>query len=250
MTLNIIKNGATMRPPRIFIYGGAGQGKSTVASQSRKPIFIPTEDGLGQIECDSFPVAKSFQDVTNALNALKTEKHEYRTVVIDTVDWLEKIIWNDICKEYGVKDINSIGKGFGKGYALALTWWEKVRMSLQELHQKCMAVIFISHTQTTPIRTPETEEPILQYAPKIQTKAKDLICEWCDAVLFITRRFGSIKGEKAGGELVFRTKSTETFYAKSRYYLPEMIPLSWDALEENIAAAWQKKQKSEEQKGN
>lgn len=248
MTLNIVKNGTQMRPPRIFIYGGAGQGKSTVASQSRSPIFIPTEDGLGQIPCDSFPVARTFAEVMNNLSALKTEKHEYKTVVIDTVDWLEKIIWGELCKEYGVKDINSVGKGFGKGYALALSWWEKVRTSCQELHEKGMAVVFISHTQTTPIRTPENEEPILQYSPKIHVKAKDLICEWCDAVLFITRRFGSVKGEKAGGELVFKTKSTEAFYAKSRYDLPEMIPLSWKSLEDCIANSWTKKQS--ELKGN
>lgn len=248
MTLNIVKNGMQMRPPRIFIYGGAGQGKSTVASQARNPIFIPTEDGLGQIQCDSFPVAHKFSDVTGNLTALKTEKHDYKTVVIDTVDWLEKIIWGEICAEYGVKDINSVGKGYGKGYALALTWWEKIRIACQELHEKGMAVVFISHTQTTPIRTPENEEPVLQYSPKINAKAKDLICEWCDAVLFIARRFGSIKGEKAGGELVFKTKSTETFYAKSRYDLPELIPLSWKALEDCMAASWTKKQ--DEKKGN
>ena len=247
MTLNhIVKNGTTMRPPRIFLYGGAGSGKSTVASQARNPIFLPTEDGLGQIKCDSFPLIKTFDQMKAAISELKSEKHDYKTVVIDTVDWLEKIIWADLCSQYGVSDINSIGKGYGKGYALALGKWEELRLGLQDLYTKGMSIVFISHTQTTQIITPESETPVLQYTPKIQIKAKDLICEWCDAILFITRQFGSIKGEQAGGEMVFRTKSTPQFYAKSRYNLPEMIPLNWKELERCIAADWQQRTNNNE----
>lgn len=239
---NIVKNGVMLAPPRVFIYGGAGQGKSTVASQANKPIFLPTEDGLGQIQCDSFPVSKTYAEFESYLTELKTQQHDYKTVVIDTVDWLEKIIWNDLCLKYSVSDIVSVAGGYGKGYALALGFFEKTRLHLQELHQKGMGIIFVSHTQTKDLKDPEVGD-ITQYAPKIHSKAKDLLCEWCDCVLFITRRFGSIKGEKAGGELGFKTRSTEYFYAKNRYNLPEFIPLRWDALESCIQQDWESKNK-------
>ena len=45
-----IHHGPRPSPPRFLIYGVEGIGKSTLASQSPNPIFIPTEDGLDQID--------------------------------------------------------------------------------------------------------------------------------------------------------------------------------------------------------
>ena len=97
--LQKIHSGPRHMPPRLMIHGTEGIGKSTTASQAPKPIFIQTEDGLGQIDCDSFPLAGSFGDVVKALSALYADKHDYQTVVIDSLDWLERLIWDDICRE-------------------------------------------------------------------------------------------------------------------------------------------------------
>ena len=61
--LQQIHSGRRHAPPRLMIYGTEGIGKSTTASQAPKPIFIPTEDGLDQIDCDSFPLARRFDEV-------------------------------------------------------------------------------------------------------------------------------------------------------------------------------------------
>ena len=45
--LNQVKTGKEAQPPRIMIYGSEGVGKSTFAASAPKPIFIQTEDGLG-----------------------------------------------------------------------------------------------------------------------------------------------------------------------------------------------------------
>jgi hypothetical protein len=244
--VQIIKNGLELKPPKIFIYGGAGQGKSTVASQARNPIFVPTEDGLNLIKCESFPVAQSLAEVETNLALLLTEKHDYKTVVIDTVDWLEKLIWAEICRESKAKDIVSAGGGYGRGYMLALAKWEQIRIALQALNtQRGMEIVFVAHMQTTIIHDPEIGD-VTQYAPKIHARANALICEWCDAVLFITRRFGSIKGENEGGELGFKTRSTKSFYAKSRYNLPEFIPLNWQTLENCIQEGWAAQQEGQD----
>ena len=48
--LEQIRSGPRHSPPRLLIYGTEGIGKSTTASQAHRPIFIPTEDGLDQID--------------------------------------------------------------------------------------------------------------------------------------------------------------------------------------------------------
>ena len=100
-----IRSGLRHSPPRFLIYGTEGIGKSTTAAQAPKPIFIPTEDGLDQIDCNSFPLARTFDEVMSAVSALYSEQHDYQSVVIDSLDWLERLIWDDVCREYGVKSI-------------------------------------------------------------------------------------------------------------------------------------------------
>jgi len=57
--LEQIRTGKQSSPPRILLYGTEGIGKSTFAAQAPNPIFIPTEDGLNEIDCASFPMAKN-----------------------------------------------------------------------------------------------------------------------------------------------------------------------------------------------
>ena len=52
-----IQSGRTHTPPRIMTYGTEGIGKSTLAADTPHPIFVQTEDGLGQIDCDKRIVA-------------------------------------------------------------------------------------------------------------------------------------------------------------------------------------------------
>jgi len=75
--LKQIRSGSRHSPPRLLLYGTEGIGKSTTASQAPKTIFIPTEDGLDQIDCDSFPLARRFDEVMSAISALYSEQHDY-----------------------------------------------------------------------------------------------------------------------------------------------------------------------------
>src|SRR5690606_28999732 len=65
--LSQITCGKRPAPRRCMIHGVQGVGKSTWAATSERPIFIQTEDGLGEIDCAKFPVARGFADVMAAL---------------------------------------------------------------------------------------------------------------------------------------------------------------------------------------
>jgi hypothetical protein len=75
--LQQVQRGRSHLPPRILVYGTEGVGKSSLAATTPKPIFIQTEDGLGEIDCDKFPLAKSLEDVVAALTELETQQHDY-----------------------------------------------------------------------------------------------------------------------------------------------------------------------------
>lgn len=56
------------------------------------------------------------------------EDHQFKTVVLDSLDWLEPII---CAKQIATMPFSEKGRevkniedyGFGKGYAMALDWW-------------------------------------------------------------------------------------------------------------------------------
>ena len=100
--LENITRGRESKPPRLFIYGQEGVGKSTVGAAAPNPIFVQTEDGLGEIDTAKFPLAKNLNDVLAALTALREEPHDFQTVVLDSADWLERLIWDQVCAEFGV----------------------------------------------------------------------------------------------------------------------------------------------------
>ena len=95
INLKSIKKNTELLPPRIMLYGPHGLGKTTFGAGAPNPIFILTEDGLGQIEADHFPLATTFTQVQEALASL-TGDHDFQTVVIDSLDWLDNLGWEEI----------------------------------------------------------------------------------------------------------------------------------------------------------
>ena len=103
--LNKISKAAPPKKPRTIIYGPEGIGKSTFGNMAPSRIFILTEDGLGDIDAPAIPqdengnprAANSFDEVMECIQTLATTDHEYETVVIDTLDWLEPLIWKATC---------------------------------------------------------------------------------------------------------------------------------------------------------
>ena len=73
ISLASLKRTTALAAPRILIHGVAGVGKTTFAAGAPKPVFIQTEDGLGTLEVPHFPLARTFDEVMEALAALYTE---------------------------------------------------------------------------------------------------------------------------------------------------------------------------------
>ena len=241
--LESIHTGRENRPPRLMVYGQEGVGKSTLGASAPDAIFIQTEDGLGEINCHKFPLAKSFDEVLAELTALRDEDHKYKTVVIDSADWLERLIWDRVCSDFGVRSIEKADGGYGKGYVHAVGYWRTVVTMLDELRNKRgMIVIIIAHSKVERFEDPENTA-YDRYSPRLHKAATGLLCEWADAVMFATKRFrvnkenAGFAGERGiaapigsnGGERILRTVGGPACIAKNRFGLPGEIPLSWEA---------------------
>ncbi len=235
MSLEQIQRGKVSVPRRTLLFGTAGIGKSTFASMAERPIFIPTEDGLNDVSCDRFPLATEYAEVLAALGDLYTEPHEYRTVVIDSLDWLERLIWAKVCQDRNIASIEEIA--FAKGYIFALTQWREVLAGLDALrNDRGMAVILIAHSHIEKFADPQCDT-FDRYVPRLQKHAAALVQQWCDEVLFATycvhtkttdEGFGRKRVQGVGtGERIIRTTERPAHVAKNRLNLPDEIPLDY-----------------------
>jgi len=230
------------KPPRILLHGVAGIGKSTFAAAAPAPVFILTEDGLGTLDVDHFPLSHSYDEVMESLGALYSEDHEFKTVVIDSVDWFEPLVWAKACQMNNWRSIEDAG--YGKGYVAALDLWRQYVEGLNALRDaKNMTVIQIAHTDIKRFESPE-HEPYDRYVVKLHNKASALLQEHCDVVLFANYRISTVKSDAGfnkkvvravgGGDRIVYTSERPAFLAKNRYSLPESLPLDWDAFAESM----------------
>lgn len=234
---------AASRPRRVLIYGTHGIGKSTFGSCAPDAVFVPTEDGLQDLEgCTSFPLAKSFVDVMQALYELATEPHQFKTVVIDSVDWMERLIHQDVCQEGGKADISEFG--FGKGYEKATAKWDLALNQLTACNlERNMMIVLVGHAKIEKFSNPETD-PYDRYSPRLHKTASAILQEWCDEVFFANYKvyvketdtgFNKTVSRGIGtGDRVIKTTERPSHMAKNRLNLPDELPLAFASYAERI----------------
>lgn len=241
MTLAQVKKGRITRPHRIVLYGPEGIGKSTFGANAPSPIFLPVEDGTGHLDVARFPKAETWKDIRDAVRTLLNESHSYETLVIDTLDAAEALLWrymverDKFADDKGrtpLKDIE--GYGFGKGYTKALEDWRGLLKDLETLGTtRGMHVILLAHAQVKSFKNPAGED-YDRYELKLHSKASGLVKEWSDSVLFANyetfakkdERTKRVRGFDSGARLIF-TERRAAYDAKHRGNLPESLPLSW-----------------------
>lgn len=245
MKLASVVKGRLAKPLRVLIYGVEGVGKSTFAASAPSPIFLGAEDGTSELDVARFPEPHTWPEMLEAITELTNGEHEYKTLVVDTLDWLEPMCWAHVCATKRdkngkpFKDIEDLG--YGKGYNAALDMWRLLLSALDRLRAKrSMNVVLLAHSWIKGFKNPQGED-YDRYEMKLHAKASGLFREWSDAVLFAQHetytheRDGRVKGISTGARVVFTTRSA-AYDAKNRHDLPEKLPLDWESFAEAIAA--------------
>lgn len=238
-----LRTGKQMVPPRVVIYGGHGIGKSTLASQFPNPIFISTEDGLDSLDVTSFPKATNIKDVVDSIKTLIKEDHDFKTVVVDSVDWLvEPLIVSNVESTHEAKDL-----AYGKGQMLVAEEFREILQGLDVLrHKRGMNVVLIAHAAVVKFEDPRTE-PYDRYQPKLPNRCNALLQEWADVIAFaafkviIRKSDTGFNNQKTRGvttgERLLHFVENPAYAAKNRYGCPTEIEMTIENLDKLIPIA-------------
>ena len=153
MNLADIRKFTAQLAPRILVHGQEGVGKTTLASKFPPPIFLQAEDGCpGSLEIDSFGLIENFADLRSAIGALASEQHHFQTVVLDSLDAPEKLIWRDACRSQGWASIER--PGYGKG-TMVKFWWVDILKGLDFLRRQLgMSIVLLAYSAIETINDP------------------------------------------------------------------------------------------------
>ena len=243
------EKGIIAQPRFIIMYGVEGVGKSSFAADAPRPIFLDPEKGSRNLNVERNTDIKTFDDLMESLVWLRDQKHEFKTVVLDSLDHIEPMVWKHTCiKNKNVANIEEVGGGFQKGYGFALDYWRELISLLEEIRQKKqMHIICIAHAKTTTVNDPMQDLPYDRHTLKLhenkQFSAINLWKESVDAILFaafedtVFKVNKTDKKAKASGEGVRKifTQRHAAWDAKNRYGLPAELTFelghAWTALE-------------------
>jgi len=237
--LSTITRGKRLRAPKIVVYGPPKIGKTTFGASAPDSIGIITEEGIDAVDCAAFPLCKTYADVLACIGTLSTEKHDYKSVFFDSLDWLEPLIHAHICATEKVDSIEKALGGFGKGYVLADKLWREVFDGLDALrNDKQMIVVAVAHEQVNKVRNPTLAEDYDAFSLKLNKRAVGLINEWADVIGFAAHKVltrsvdaGFNKKETKAvttGERMLYLNPHPAYVAGNRYGIPD-VPLSWPA---------------------
>ena len=247
ITLESIVKGKEAAPLVVVVNGAEAVGKTRFACQADGVMLLDFEKGAAEYDVQKIPLCGKSVTYSDAMESLRLiyanhKKLGIKTVVVDSIDWFEKLTHRHLCEKHGVASIEEFK--WGKGYIEAASLAQDFINGLDSLRELGMDIIIISHSAVVKV-----DEPNLDvyecYDLKLNRLVRNTIKEWATMVAyccFETRT--SLKGEKFGksvyraittGERLMHTIPQSGFVAKSRIPIPSPLPLDWKILKEEIS---------------
>lgn len=222
--MQIVK-GKLQAPVKAVIYGPEGIGKSSLATKLPKPLFIDLEHGTNQLDVERVH-ADTLAELTQFFDKWDGT---YKTLVIDTADWMEKLIVAQVCMKANKSGIEEFG--YGKGWVYVAEEWKRLLDRLALMQRDFQThIVFLAHAQIKKFEQPDEMGAYDRWELKLSKTASPLLKEWCDMLLFLNYKTLVVEGENGkfkaqGGRRVVNTTHHSAWDAKNRFAFPEEIPL-------------------------
>lgn len=237
-----VQRGILQRPIRVLVYGAEKVGKSTFAAGAPSPVFIGAESGTENLDVARLQPT-NWEEALGWVHDFATESHEYKTLVLDPINWLEPLVWASVCQcspENASSAIEEYGGGYMKGYEAALGPWRELLAALEKCWMRGMHIILSAHQQVKNFKNP-TGPAYDRYELAMHHKAAGILKQWVAGVLFaeletfttVDKRTKRVTGQSSGARILHTTPAA-AYDAGNRWGLPEELPLSWESFSEAI----------------
>ena len=234
-----VTKGIKTRPVKVLIYGTEGIGKSTFASKFPKPVFIDLEGGTHYLDVSRVDGVLDWPELLSTVAEISTSN--YKTLVIDTADWAERLAIKYVCDKHEKSGIEDFG--YGAGYTYLVEEFGKLIKNLDRCIAHGINVVILAHATLRTITLPEEQGSYDHWELKLNTKTTNkvapLVKEWADMVLFMnyetmlvedkTAKMGT-KKKAVGGKRVMYTTHTTFCDAKNRFGLEPKLPLEYEQI--------------------
>jgi hypothetical protein len=232
MALNI-QRGKRHMPVRAVIYGTECIGKTTLAAAFPSPVIFDTEEGTHHLDCASQQI-KSWEELRSVVAEIGSRKSEFRTVVIDSADWAERLLIETLLRDNKWDSIES--PGYGKGFTVLAEAFGRFLTQCDALIGAGMNVVFVAHSKVVRVSLPDVPDGFDRFELKMEKKTAPLLKEWCDLLAFCHYKTTTVEGSdkrKKGSGGKRRTMHVErcaAWDAKNRYGLDAELPMTIESL--------------------
>jgi len=196
----IVTTDAHAGPIRLLVHGESGSGRTTFLTWASSPIFISLDRGAefhrnlprirtpreGRWTADS---------VRYAIRWLSTEEHDFKTVVIESLEVLERLLIDEIEARLvqkaeregdGPRTFNELNdEERGGGFDLLADAWREILLLLEELQRKKGMDVALSATTSFEAFMTLSSELVMKATIGLSKKVSRLTKSWADYVFFI-----------------------------------------------------------------
>lgn len=228
-----IETGKKQEPLKVIIYGPEGVGKSSLAAQFPKPVFVDIESGTAQLDVARTPKPTSWSMLRGIVEELTKNTQGFQTLVIDSADWADRLAIDEICAKANKAGIEDFG--YGKGWQYLADEWKRMLDLLTKLQvTQNMNVVFVAHSWMRKFEQPDEAGAYDRYELKMEKKSAGILKEWACAILFCNYRtiVVDVDGKKKaqGDKRVIYSTFHPCWDAKNRHGLEDELELNIKSL--------------------
>ncbi len=223
---------------KIVVYGPEGIGKSTFASKFPDPVFIDTEGSTKSMDVSRTPPPTSWAMLKEQLQYFRQNPHFCNTVIVDTMDWAERLCKIDLCGRLKIGSMEEMP--YGKAYTYLAEEIGRALDVMTDIVKAGTNVVLTCHARMRKFEQPDELGAYDRWELKLEKLVAAMVKEWADIILFANYKTSVVnvdgqgvqkgKNKVQGGKRVMYASHHPCWDAKNRHDLPDEMPFDFEAI--------------------